>query len=125
MKEFNLKEYLKNPKRKVVTRDKRNVRILCTDRRGRNRPIAALIEEHNNVDEIYTFTKDGKWDISGEENINDLFFVPEEGWVNLYLDTDANSYTPGFCIYKSKKSAEKEGKARKEYITTAKIEWEG
>lgn len=31
MKEFNLNEYLKNPSQKVVTRDGRNVRIICTD----------------------------------------------------------------------------------------------
>ena len=126
MKPFNLEEYLKNPSRKVVTKDKRNVRIVCTNKRGRNRPIIALIEEQNNVDEVYTFKKDGSWDVSGEESINDLCFAPErhEWWVNLYLDTNYNSCTPGACIYESEKSAEKEGKTCKNYITTAKIEWE-
>ena len=126
MKPFNLEEYLKNPKMKVVTRDGRKVRIVCTDKRGRNRPIIALIEEQNNVEEVYTLKKDGSWDVSGEESINDLFFVPKkhEGWVHLYLDTNYNSHTPGAYIYKSKKSAEKEGKSCKNYITTAKIEWE-
>lgn len=33
MKQFNLEEYLKNPKRKVVTRDGRDVRVICTDRK--------------------------------------------------------------------------------------------
>ena len=33
MKQFDLKEYLKGPNKKVVTRDGRNVRIICTDRR--------------------------------------------------------------------------------------------
>ena len=32
MKQFNLKEYLKDPNKKGVTRDGRNVRIICTDR---------------------------------------------------------------------------------------------
>lgn len=32
MKQFNLKEYLKDPNKKVVTRDGKNVRIICTDR---------------------------------------------------------------------------------------------
>ena len=44
MKQFNLEEYLKNPSRKVVTRDGRNVRIICTDKRGTNFPIVALVE---------------------------------------------------------------------------------
>ena len=31
MKQFSLEEYLANPSKKVVTRDGRNVRIICTD----------------------------------------------------------------------------------------------
>ena len=31
MKPFNLKTYLKNPLRKVITRDGYPVRIICTD----------------------------------------------------------------------------------------------
>ena len=34
MEPFNLEEYLKDSSRKVVTRDGRNVRIICTDKRG-------------------------------------------------------------------------------------------
>ena len=30
MKPFNLDEYLKNPNKKIVTRDKRNARIIST-----------------------------------------------------------------------------------------------
>ena len=31
MKQFNLEEYLKNPSRKVITRDGREARIICTE----------------------------------------------------------------------------------------------
>ena len=31
MKQFDLQEYLKNPSRKVATRDGRDVRIICTN----------------------------------------------------------------------------------------------
>lgn len=31
MKEFNLDEYLKDPSQKVITKDGRKVRIICTD----------------------------------------------------------------------------------------------
>ena len=41
MKPFNLKEYLVNPLRKIVTRDGRPVRILCTDVKG-HCPVLAL-----------------------------------------------------------------------------------
>lgn len=42
MKQFNLEEYQKNPNRKVITRDGRNVRIICTDKRKDDYPILAL-----------------------------------------------------------------------------------
>ena len=42
MEKFNLEEYLKNPSRKVVTRDGRNARIICTDMNYKNHPIVAL-----------------------------------------------------------------------------------
>lgn len=36
MEQFNLDEYLKNPDRKIVTRDGcYAVRILCTDKKGK------------------------------------------------------------------------------------------
>ena len=43
MKPFNLEEYLANPTKKVVTRDGRNVRIICTDRKGTDFPIVGLV----------------------------------------------------------------------------------
>lgn len=124
MKPFSLEEYLKNPSRKVVTRDKRNVRILCTDRRGRNHPIIALIEEENYVDYVYAFTKDGISCISGEESINDLFFAPErhEGWANIF-NVDGCKHLD-HKIYESKEDAEKEGKFWSFYVSTIKVEWE-
>ena len=124
MKPFSLEEYLKNPSRKVTTRDGRNVRIVCTDKRGRNRPIVALIEEQNNVDEVYTLKKDGSWDISGEESINDLFFAPErhEGWANIF-NVDGCKHLD-HKIYESKEDAEKEGKFWSFYVSTIKVEWE-
>lgn len=44
MKPFSLEEYLKNPFRKLITRDKRKARIICTNKKG-NYPIIALIEK--------------------------------------------------------------------------------
>ena len=51
MEKFNLEKYLANPSRKVVTRNGRNVRIVCTDRNINNFPIVALIQLYNNSDE--------------------------------------------------------------------------
>ena len=126
MKKFNLDEYLKNPTRKVVTRNGTNVRIVCTDRRNSRCPIVALIEDKDNPEGIRTFTKDGNWDVSGDETPIDLFFAPErhEGWVNIYADTKDNSYTSGVCIYDTKEEAEKNGRGYPSCMKTIKIEWE-
>ena len=126
MKKFNLDEYLKNPTRKVVRRNGTNVRIVCTDRRNSSCPIVALIEDEDKPEGIYTFTKDGNWDVSGGETPIDLFFAPErhEGWVNIYADTKDNSYTSGVCIYDTKEEAEKNGRGYPDGMKTIKIEWE-
>lgn len=34
MRQFNLEEYVKNPARPIVTREGRNARVICTDRKG-------------------------------------------------------------------------------------------
>lgn len=33
MKQFSLEEYIKNPSRKIVTRDGKEARIVCTDKK--------------------------------------------------------------------------------------------
>ena len=126
MKRFSLEEYLKNPTRKIVTRDGHNARIICTDRRGLNvKPIAVLITIPNGDEIIKTYLENGVETQGYEDNPNDLFFVPikKEGWINIYLDAENSGYV-GTCIYKSKEEAEESGKKWSRYITTIKIEWE-
>ena len=119
---FNLKEYLKNPLRKVVTRDGRNVRIICTNAKG-NFPIIALVETHNDTEVAIRLSEDGHF-YNYAEDSSDLFFATEkqEGWINVYLDAENDSYV-GTCIYKSKEDAENDGKIWRGYVTTLKIEW--
>lgn len=118
MKRFNLEEYLKNPSRKVITRDGRKARIICTDAKG-NCPVVGLVD-YENYEVALNVTKNGKID-----GVLDLFFAPEkhEGWINIYLDAENSSYVET-CIYKSKEEAEESGKKWSRYITTVKIEWE-
>ncbi len=57
MKQFNLNEYLKKPSRKVVTRDGRPVRILCTDAKS-DYPVIGLISSNGgDYPENYTDAK--------------------------------------------------------------------
>ena len=120
MKQFNLEEYLKNPSRKVVTRNGRKVtRILCTDARGQF-PIVALVEAlDDDKESAFSYTKDGRFDPE-EEHIYDLFFAPEkhEGWINV---CKSQMYRCGL-IHNSEEEARR-GRGL-DAIATVKIEWE-
>ena len=123
MKQFNLKEYLKNPSRKIVTRGGRKARIVCTDKKGAC-PIVALIERSDSVtEETVIYTKNGK--VFGTTTTKyDLFFAPEkrEGWVNLYRN-DSYAASAG-CVFTSEKEAKEGMYSLPRYVTTIKIEWE-
>ena len=125
MEQFSLEKYLANPSRKVVTREGRDVRIICTDRRDLNFPIIALIENKSGLGETSLYlTKDGKFHIHGSTDF-DLFFAPEkhEGWVNVYRNSDSGRVYTG-AAYDSKEDAEKRKESGENYVTTIKIEWE-
>lgn len=122
MKQFDLEEYLKNPSRKVVTRDGQSVKIHCTTFESiSGRLIVAEIEGSGYS---ATFFKNGKY-FKSEETPLDLFFAPEkrEGWINIYKDV-YNNYVGQYRIFESKEAAEKDGKGCKAYISAVKIEWE-
>lgn len=124
MEQFSLEKYLANPSRKVVTRDGRNARIICTDMKSTTYPVVALIEIGSGYEQLYTFSKNGEYAVN-ESSRSDLFFAPEkhEGWINIYRNDDEDYYK-GKIIYSSKEDAIKRGEKTPYYITTAKIEWE-
>ena len=125
MKQFNLEEYLKNPSKKIVTRDGRDVRIICTDFDNPDYPVVGEIKGH-------------KWPLSSATNGEvikgrplacDLFFASEkhEGWINIFRGKD-NPFT-GNIIFASKEEAEESGRhccgfTKDLYMTSVKIEWE-
>ena len=116
MKQFNLEEYLKNPSRKVVTRDGRKVKIHCTNYIGAQHIIAQV--EGN--DYSSAFSNDGRFIIC-EESRCDLFFAEkQEGWINIYK---ARSYCyGGSVIYPTEVAAK--ASADPDPVATIKIEWE-
>lgn len=122
MKPFNLDEYLKNPNRKIITRDSRDVRVICVNRISEDYPVVALIR-NKDKEVIECYTKDGKF---LENNIYncDLFFSPEKksGWINLYKMNSIIS--PGPRAYDTKEDAESAAGDKSYYISTIKIEWE-
>ena len=118
MKQFNLEEYLKNPSRKVVTRDNRNVRIICTDAKG-NRPVIGLVD-YKDYEGSYGYTNNGRIRDDNYDGNLDIFFAPEkhEGWINVYRDPECGDQYCGY-VYDSEEEAKKRGG-----IATVKIEWE-
>ena len=126
MKEFNLTEYLKDPSQKVVTRDGREVRIICTDFQSEmNKPIIALIKEDENKESAFNFKKNGRYHLpENKESHKDLFFdsTKREGWVNIFKDEELPFINGD--IYESKDKAEEEAIGEPDYIATIKIEWE-
>lgn len=123
MKPFSLEEYLKNPSRKVVTREGNPVKILCTSYYLTDYPIIAEIYYNKYEKTIsHNFSERGR-KMCGTETTDDLFFVTEkhEGWINIYkLDEGFR----GAHIYSSKETALKAGNYFDGYIATTKIEWE-
>ena len=127
MKPFNLKEYLKNPNRKIVTRDGVAVRIICTDF-DREYPIVGAIKEHTFPT---LFTEKGCYNSDGTSSPCDLFFAPEkkekkekhEGWVNVYKGENRDYFTLGSMIYDRKEDAER-CRIEETCVATVKIEWE-
>ena len=119
MKQFNLEEYLKNPSKKVVTRDGSKVRIICTDRKDVDYPIVALIDSRGK-EETLSYTKNGYFYYDGRKDVNDLFFAPEkhEGWVNVYRIGGLGCR----CIFDSEEKARQ--CADNGVVATVKIEWE-
>ena len=116
MKQFNLEEYLKNPSRKVITRDGRNVKIHCTNSIG-SHPVMAEIEG-----ERYSYSYNKNGECFCKPSTSDLFFATEkhEGWANIY-----GEFLRGE-IFSTKEEAEEYVilSGAKGFVATAKVEWE-
>ena len=116
MKQFNLEEYLANPSKKVVTRDGRNVRIICTDRVAKEYKLVALVMK-NDTECMCAYNTNGCV-YKNDTHSLDLFFATErkEGWINIYPDSSIGG------IYTSEEEAR--NAASPSCISTIKIEWE-
>ena len=83
MREFNLDEYLKNPSQKVITKDGKSVRIICTDAK-QDYPVIGLLSLDDKSETTVYYKKNGRW-LADNQDYWDLFFAPikSEGWINL------------------------------------------
>ena len=138
MKPFNLKTYLENPSRKVITRDGRPVRIVSTNANlfspgpdATIYPVVALITvssanrgKRPNEEILNCYNADGNI-IPGRNDRSDLFFetVKVSGWVNIYTSKMSGEATTG-SICKTKEEALSLIDGRDNYLDTIYIEWE-
>lgn len=125
MEQFSLKKYLENPNRKVVTRDGRSVRIICTNRLDETYTVIALVNNEY-TEKYYSYSKFGKvYQYSNTDCELDLFFAPEkkEGWIKVYYDKSRCNTFVCNRIFATKEEAEKQ---KNDYYVVAiiKIEWE-
>ena len=123
MEEFNLEKYLENPNRKVVTRDGRSARIICTNRLDENYPVLALVN-YEDYEMCHSYTIFGRLHTNQTTDFGlDLFFAPEkkEKWVNVYEDSNGRNWL-GENLYDTEKAAKAD--PSKSRVATVKIEWE-
>ena len=129
MKEFDLKAAKAG--KKVMTRDGRNVRIVCFDCKDPVKPIVALVENtvvyefperHEKIEEdVVKYSPQGN---AGDMH-NDLVMASERktGWVNIYKEPGGEHSAIG--VYRTDQEAADDGFKGNEYpVATVKIEWE-
>lgn len=116
LKPFDLDKAIANPD-KVVTAEGRSVRILATDLRGGDYPVAAAELDVDGKESLDRYTITGRV-YSHQESDGDLKLLPEKrsGWVNVYRDDTVG------IIYPSKVSAV--ASAFSNTVATIEIEWE-
>ena len=124
MKKFNLQEFQKDPSRKVVTRDGRPVRIICTDAKGKYPVIGLALNKEAEVPENYT--ENGDY-LTNDRCEDDIFFADEkkDGWVNIYKMPDIDQLEAS-CIFETKEEAEfyRGDDPNPNYVATTQITWE-
>lgn len=121
MKQFSLNEYLKNPNRKIITRDGKYARIICTNRNHHKYSVVALVQK-DCAEIVQCYTTEGRY-MGGIQSAEDLFFAPEkkEGWINLFK---INSTITTGEVYNTKEEAKSAVVGSSIYISTVKVEWE-
>lgn len=124
MKEFSLEEYLKNPDRKVVTRDGKKVRIICTDAKSIY-PVIGLVDNGICGERLISCQKNGRESNDIFESANDLLFVStkHEGWININMWPDGERDTNGI-IYDTELDVPNMSPVGGKRVATIKIEWE-
>lgn len=77
----------------VQTRDGRKARVICTDMEGGSERIVALITNRSGGEHPLSYFKNGSYYNDDDSNNTDLINTPEELWVNVYPDGEAQTHS--------------------------------
>ena len=122
MKQFNLQEYLAHPERKVVTRDGRPVRIICTDSDAECGPIVAIVTMDDKKKHVLNYYENGTFFGLDSSSVDDLFFAPTivKRWGIVYRKAES--------LFDTREEAEKwmeeADEGEKKFCSVCKVEWE-
>ena len=105
----------------VCTRDGKDVRIICWDRKFGKYPIVALVFDEDGEEYFGSYTEEG-YLIADCKRSGDLLLKDKNrvAWTNIYHDGMGNPYNDE--LFESE--GEAKTKARKNVVKTIKVEWE-
>ena len=121
MKQFNLQEYLAHPERKVVTRDGRPVRIICTDWDAEDGQIVAIVTKDDKKSVLLYYENRTYFGLDSA-SVDDLFFAPTivKRWGIVYRKAER--------LFDTREEAEKwmeeADEGEKKFCSVCKVEWE-
>ena len=122
MKQFNLQEFLAHPERKVITRDGRPVRIICTDSDAEGGPIVAIVTKDDKKKSVLLYNDNGTYFGLDSVSVDDLFFAPTivKRWGIVYRKAER--------LFDTREEAEKwmeeADEGEKKFCSVCKVEWE-
>ena len=128
MKPFSVKDYTKDPSRKVVTRDGKPARVICTDLKHKY-PVIAALDYGYDEERIFFYDECGR--LGGVTDSScDLFFeeknTKKKGWINIYKSNYREDEYFTSSIYWDKDDAlahATNSKIQSTVLTTC-VEWE-
>lgn len=128
MEQFSLAEYLKNPKREVVTRG--GFKVEKIDKHygiKENVWVWATVNFEDGEKRTFLYYPNGRMSYE-QSSIFDLFFgpYPKEGYINLFRsEDDPSKIYPAGDIYPTMADAYDAGAESDKYVETCKIKYEG
>lgn len=119
MKPFDLEKAKEGAK--LCTRDGRPARLLCSDLKDEQFPLAVAITGSDGEEYVTQHSKGGFYRNNGLQDADDLFLAPtkHEGWVNVY-----KGYKRPQCgaVFATKEEADIEASLGR--VACIHIEWE-